>query len=264
MWHNTRLLNLIANVFLVGAVLLAAQYLVIAALVSSALPMRKVVVTGELSHVMGEQISDALNGRLLGNFFAADLNTVRDWVQEVPWVRRASVRRSWPDTLEIRVEEHQALAQWAAQHAKPGQLVNTLGELFAIDVEEAKRFAPTLPRFVGPAETEGELTRRYQRFRVIVAPLANPIAALALSSRFAWEVRLADGLTIELGRDASTDLVEFRLTRFVSVYPETLAKLSRRLNYVDLRYPNGFALRVPDIRELELEREREDRLKKPT
>ena len=47
-----------------------------------------------------------------------------------------------------------------------------------------------------------------------------------------------------------------------AAYPDTLAKLSRRLNYVDLRYPAGFALRVPDIEKLEEEREREERLKK--
>jgi cell division protein FtsQ len=41
--------------------------------------------------------------------------------------------------------------------------------------------------------------------------------------------------------------VRERLARFVQVYPLTLGRLSRRLDYVDLRYPNGFALRVPEI-----------------
>ena len=38
-----------------------------------------------------------------------------------------------------------------------------------------------------------------------------------------------------------------RLARFVAFYPQTLGHLNRRLEYVDLRYPNGFALRVPEI-----------------
>jgi cell division protein FtsQ len=65
-----------------------------------------------------------------------------------------------------------------------------------------------------------------------------------LTQRFAWQLRLAGGLDLMLGRDA--DLAEERLRRFVGVYETTLKKMSRRHEYVDLRYPNGFALRVPE------------------
>jgi len=49
-----------------------------------------------------------------------------------------------------------------------------------------------------------------------------------------------------LGSDA--DAAELRLERFVRVYPETLGKMARKHEYVDLRYSNGFALRVPELR----------------
>ena len=38
-----------------------------------------------------------------------------------------------------------------------------------------------------------------------------------LSARHAWQLRLANGLHVALGRDA--DLAEARLRRFVEVYP---------------------------------------------
>ena len=44
-----------------------------------------------------------------------------------------------------------------------------------------------------------------------------------------------------LGRDA--DLAEQRLKPFVEA---TRRRCPARSEYVDLRYPNGFALRVPD------------------
>ena len=31
-------------------------------------------------------------------------------------------------------------------------------------------------------------------------------------------------------------------------YPQTLGKMARSVDYVDLRYPNGFALRIPEFR----------------
>ncbi len=49
-----------------------------------------------------------------------------------------------------------------------------------------------------------------------------------------------------LGRDA--DAAETRLKRFVEVYDLTLKNINRKHDYVDLRYPNGFALRLPDLR----------------
>jgi len=110
-----------------------------------------------------------------------------------------------------------------------------------------------LPLFAGPAGTEGELTRRYRRFAELLAPLGaapgdGAIAAIVLTPRYAWQLRLADGLSLELGRDGAEG-VEQRLARFVAAYPESLGRLPQRpaaeaRRHVDLRYPNGFALRV--------------------
>jgi cell division protein FtsQ len=65
-------------------------------------------------------------------------------------------------------------------------------------------------------------------------------------------VKLASGLTLELGREH----VEARLARFIGAYERTLAKLGRRLDYVDLRYANGFAVRIPELRHEEPPRRR--------
>ncbi|MGH8709304.1 MAG: cell division protein FtsQ/DivIB, partial [Burkholderiales bacterium] len=162
---------------------------------------------------------------------------VRAALEGLPWVRRVEVRRVWPDRLEATLEEHVAFARWAA-----GGLVNVQGERFAGTSE-----AP-LPQFAGPAGSETEVTRRYRRFGEILAPLAATPERLALSPRYAWRLRLDDGLVIELGRDAPNDPVEARLARLVAAYPQTLVRMPRKHEYVDLRYPNGFALRLADAK----------------
>ncbi|HEY6822000.1 MAG TPA: cell division protein FtsQ/DivIB, partial [Burkholderiales bacterium] len=78
-----------------------------------------------------------------------------------------------------------------------------------------------------------------------LAPLGNPIERVVLTARFAWQLRLADGLNLMLGRDPQ--VAEERLRRFVGAYDATLGKIARKHEYVDLRYPNGFALRIPDL-----------------
>lgn len=193
-------------------------------------PMTRVELKGALEKTTTAELESALP-RAAGNFFAADLAEIRARVERLPWVRRVAVRRVWPGRLEISIEEHVALARW-----NDDALVNTHGERFLGKTQES------LPLFIGPAGSQAEVARRYASFGAIVAPLGTKIERVTLSPRHAWQLRLANGLHVALGRDA--DLAETRLRRFVEVYPGVKGKNE----YVDLRYPNGFAVRVPDLK----------------
>jgi cell division protein FtsQ len=235
MWDNPRLLNLAANA-LFGLALVLFGYAAMQSLLRSPLfPLREIVVQGTLQNASRDEIESAVEG-LGGNFFAADLGVVRAKLEQVPWVRRVDVRRVWPDRLAVQIEEHVAYARWGDTG-----LVNSFGEPFAAILD--KDGAARLPLFAGPAGTESELTRRYRRFRDLLAPLEDAPERVVLTTRHAWQLHLASGLDIELGRDGN-DGVEQRLARFVAAYPESLGKLSKKYEHVDLRYPNGFALRV--------------------
>ena len=230
MWDNPRLLNAAAG-FLVGLVLLAFALAGVSWLLrASPFPVRMVEVTTPLKHASAAQVEALLARQGRGNFFAFPIDELRGALERLPWVRTATVRRVWPDRLEIAIEEHVAFARWGVD-----ALVNTHGERFV-----GARSDESLPLFTGPQGTEGEVTRRYQRFAALVAPLASPIERIVLSQRHAWSVRLANGLQITLGRDA--DRAEQRLERFVEAYASTIG--ARVPQVVDLRYPNGFALRV--------------------
>jgi cell division protein FtsQ len=205
---------------------------------SSVFALRTVRVDGDLQHVVRADVIRALRGKVRGTFFTVDLEAMRALFEGIPWVRRAEVRRRWPDRLEVRIEEHLALARWG--QGKEARLVNTRGELFP------GRSDAALPLFSGPIGTEGEVARRYASFRELLAPLALEPQQVVLSSRFAWQLRLSNGLTVQLGRDSDKDSLEERLAKFVAAYPQTLGRMGRRSDYVDLRYPNGFALRVPE------------------
>lgn len=238
MWDNPRLLNLVAGM-LIGLALLA--FLIAGAqrlLRSQVFPLHEIVVTQPPARTTRAEIEAAVRERVTGNFFALDLGQIRAGLETLPWVRRATVRRVWPDRLEVSLEEHVALARWGGA-GEAGALVDAFGERFVARTDQ------TLPLFVGPAGTEREVASRYARFSRLVAPLGAPIERLVLTPRFAWQLRLAGGLTLMLGRDA--DLAESRLRRFVAVYDQTLKNIPQRHEYVDLRYPNGFAVRVPDL-----------------
>jgi cell division protein FtsQ len=195
-------------------------------------PVSEVELKGNLKHTTKAEIEAALP-RASGNLLALDLAELRAGVERLPWVRRVSVRRAWPGRLEVFVEEHVVLARWGDD-----RLVNTHGETFSARSKEA------LPAFIGPGGSAAEVTRRYRRFAEIVAPLGTSVERIVLTPRHAWQLRLGNGLHLMLGRDA--DLAEARLQKFVQAHPATLARSGKKHEYVDLRYPNGFALRVPD------------------
>jgi cell division protein FtsQ len=221
--------------FLAGLLMLAACFWALYwLLLPQQFPVRQVEIKGKLENTTSAEIEAALP-RAGGNFFAADLAGVRAGVERLPWVRRVSVRRVWPDRLEVSVEEHVALARWGAGE-EMNRLVNTYGETFSGKSKEA------LPAFIGPGGAAAEMTRRYRRFAEIVAPLGTGVERVVLTQRYAWQLRLGSGLHLMLGRDV--DLAEVRLRRFVQIYPSV--EKTRQHEYVDLRYPNGFALRVPD------------------
>jgi len=246
MWDNPRLLNVAAN-FCIGLAALLFAFAGLQLLVHSPLfPLKEIVVQGAPKNVAAAEIESAVDG-IGGNFFAADLAAIRARLEQVPWVRHVDVRRIWPDRIEVGLEEHVALARWGqvVGDLQSNGLVNTFGEPFAATLQDGS--GARLPVFAGPAGTEGELARRYRLFVELLAPLGEVPDRVVLTPRFAWQLHSQSGLNLELGRDGP-EPVEQRLARFVAAYPESLGRLPARAaadsRFVDLRYPNGFALRV--------------------
>lgn len=233
MWHKPDALNRISDLLLTLAILLmiygAAHFVVHL----PAFALREVRVDGTLSHVTGEQLEAIVKRELKGNFFTLKLAAARTSFEKLPWVRQVQVRRQWPDRLEITLEEHLPLARWGA-----AALVNTYGEVFQA------AYDGKLPLFVGPDGAAKEVVIQYDYFRRSLAAIGKVPLRVQVSPRRAWQIQLEDGLTLELGREQ----VEARLERFVAAYERTLGRLGRRIDYVDLRYANGFAVRIPELK----------------
>jgi cell division protein FtsQ len=235
MWDNPRVLNLAAGTLVGIAVFVFAIVAVVLVLRSPLFPVTAIELTHALGHSSREEIAAAARARIAGNFFAVDPAQVRAALEALPWVRRASVRRVWPDRLQVTLEEHVPLARWGE-----GALIDRYGERFAGRTDEP------LPVLFGPAGTEHELAQRYARFARVVAPLGARLERVVLSERRAWRLTLDNGLHLMLGRDA--DGAEARLARFVEAHATAPGGIARGRGYVDLRYPNGFALRLAEPR----------------
>ena len=87
---------------LLGLLVLAGRQLL-------ALPVERVVVSGELKHVDRDELKAMISRSLAGGFLSQDLHTLRAPLEAMPWVYRVVVRRQWPDSIEVGVVEQRAV-----------------------------------------------------------------------------------------------------------------------------------------------------------
>jgi cell division protein FtsQ len=192
-----------------------------------------------VAHVTEAQIRLVAERQVRGTFFTVDLDHVRGSLEKLPWVREARVERRWPDTLVVSLTEHVPLARW-----NDDALINQKGEVFVAAV------ADRLPRLFGPEADSAEVVAAYRRHQAALAPLGLTISELHLTPRRAWRIRLDNGTLLALGREKT----EARLARFIALYPRLFGAQPDKQQapaapampvMVDLRYPDGFALRMP-------------------
>lgn len=241
MWTDARLLNLVA-----AALSLVAVALLVLAGVSwfvqrPAWEIRAIELrgaAGPLEHVRAASVRQTIQGKLQGNFFTADLAQIRQVFESVPWVRRAAIRRVWPNRLQVTLEEHRAMAIW-----NEAQFLNLQGESFTANLGDIDQ---PLPALSGPPGSEARVHRRHAELLDWLAPLPGRLVALELSPRYAWEVRMDSGLTIRLGRDPASPAeglpMQQRVQRFVQSLPTVESQLGRPVRHVDLRHTQGFAV----------------------
>ena len=194
------------------------------------LPIKRVKVEGEFRHLAEQDVYNALGELTSGGFFNVDVHAVKQAAESLQWIDSASVRRLWPETLQIEITEQVPLARWGKD-----KVINIRGELFQ---PPGQGLSEALPVFFGPDGTEEKVAKHYQLLSGLLAPVGLQIEELRLSQRRAWDIRLSNGLKLLLGRPASQE----RMGRFVAAYPKVLKEKVAQMISIDLRYTNGFAV----------------------
>ncbi len=246
MWQDIKMLNAIANTLigLAMLVLLAAGIWWIAQLPMFTLKEIRVQGEGqnEVRRVNPLTIRASALPRIKGNFFTTNLDTVRTAFESVPWVRKASVQREWPNQLVVNIEEYQPLGTWDDD----GHLISTKGDIFIANMDEAEEDGK-LPAFSGPAGSEKDVVARLADFKNWFGPLKLTPTEVNLSSRYAWSVKLDNGMEVQLGREKNSMTLHDRANRLVEIYPQLLERLQNRIESIDMRYANGLALKASGL-----------------
>ena len=193
-------------------------------------PLRVIAMDGNFQRVSPVQIEKVVAPYLNAGFMTVDLAGIRRAVETVPWVDHARVRRQWPMGVHVTVTEQIAVARW-----DESGLLNTRGEVF---VRAATHVPSELPRLSGPEGSESLVAQRFLSTETRMQEAGLRIAALRLDERGAWELDLANGITVRLG----SRQVDERFERFMVTAIKLIAQRANDIAYVDMRYSNGFAI----------------------
>lgn len=221
MWRITKGLLFVLALLLIGTSIAWVYH-------SDHFPVERVSIHGKLTYIDSKQLQDISQQYMRGNIFRADLNGARDELQKMPWVDSALVRRRLPDEVEVILTERVPLARW-----ENGGLVDTKGNVFNASVKQ------NLPLFEGQPGTGKDMADHYHEFNQILKPVRLSIKKLIYTKRSAWLAVLNNGITVRLGRENEIK----RLQQFAKVWPSLLSKHQGRLEYADMRYKDGFAVR---------------------
>ena len=229
------LLNNLKKITLIIYVLifLLSIFLVLQLLVRADLPIKEISIKGEYHHIDKEQVDLIANEYIEGNFFSINLDVTRKAFKKLAWVREIAIRRKWPDTLLVTVEEHKPIARWGRMG-----LVNNHGEIFNAATQE------DLPSFIGYERFVKDITIKYMEMNKILSKELMQVGTISLSERLSWEITTNNHVKVILGKD---NIIK-KLNLFTNNYQNILAELKNRIEYVDLRYKDGFSVKKLDER----------------
>ena len=197
-------------------------------------PVDTIVVSGEPTQAERKWVEQALSSLPLGGILSTDLEAIENQLITMGWTRQVTVRRHWPDRLEVRLHKVVPVARWGAQGylAANGEPMELPDEYY------------DLPKLSANISTPQQTMEVYRLLQLFASRLDLQIVTLSESSQGEWRVGFTDGMQVFLGaRD-----VNARMRRFLRVYSNALRYQGQAVDYADARYTSGIAVRFrPEV-----------------
>lgn len=161
-----------------------------------------------------------------------DAEAARERIAALPWVETAAVRKIYPDTLEIQVEERKPFAIW--QHGSELSVIERSAHVIA--PYSGGRQA-TLPLVIGLGAPEAApaFIEKVQAFPDLAARIKGYIRV----AERRWDVRLENGITVKLPEAGEDDAIK----ELVAMDHES-GLLSRDIVAVDLRLSDRLVVQL--------------------
>lgn len=192
-------------------------------------PIRSIQLSGTFKHLDQQAVEASLQPYLGQGFFLLDIHQAQQTLSDESWIETVSVRRVWPGSLRVMVEEKTPVARWDGEH-----LLSQSASVFRADADAFKH----LPLVHGDNHPPAWVLQQFYRLQAHFDRVDERLIALQIDSRGALDVELINGLKIKLGRSD----IDHKIDRLVSIYRQQILPRREQIKRLDLRYSNGFAV----------------------
>ena len=192
-------------------------------------PVDTIVVSGEPTQAEREWVEQALSSVPLSGILSTNLEMIEAQLVSMGWTRQVTVRRHWPDRLEVRLHKVVPVARWGDQSYLAAD-----GEAMELPDEHLD-----LPLLSASISTPQQTMEVYRLLQLFASRFNLQIVTLVESPQGEWLVSFEDGMRVFLGAQD----VNARMQRFLRTYENALRHQGQSVDYADARYTSGIAVR---------------------
>jgi cell division protein FtsQ len=193
-------------------------------------PITSISIEGRFHYLSQQKVQALVAERVSANFLQLDMTALKNSMEQNPWIDTVSIARQWPDRLLVRVEEQQPIARWGND-----AFMNMRGDIVEV-VDNS--VLDHLPLLHGGDRYAREVMHKYVQIARLISTAELTLNEVHLDETRSWTLQLENGTIIRIGREQVFE----KLQRLLDVYPTELAAKMNRIDTIDLRYDNGFAV----------------------
>lgn len=194
-------------------------------------PIKKVAVAATYQNVNRQTLKNTITPYLTQSFFALHINELKNNLLKIPWVSEVTIRRIWPDKLQVIIGEQETAARWNAN-----SFININGELFT----PPKIFnSASLPLLTGRDDQKDMVWQYYLAANKYLQPLTLRVTRMDLLPSLNLRILLSNGVLVML----TSDNFDNNIKTFIKVYPKITKDRDDKIESIDFRYRNGFAVK---------------------
>ena len=202
-------------------------------------PIRTVVVEGAYQHTGQGELKDKVLSQASKGFFNLDIARIQKEVEGLPWVDKAYVRRVWPESINVLIEEHTPGARWG----RDGLVSDQFKLFFPPRMAESQdvllnEMVADLPVLHSPARRHAALLKLHAQTEPLFKAIEAPLVGIEEDERRSVTLMLDGDVQVVIGHR----LIAERIERFADIFRSYVAPVYDDVARVDMRYTNGFAM----------------------
>lgn len=196
----------------------------------SSKPISQVQLEGEFKFIDKTAASELITKLIDGSFLDLNISTLKQKIEQHPWIDSVIITRRWPDKLKVRVIEQQPIAQWGEK-----SFLNMKGDV--VEIENTAKIN-TLPKLSGSDVFAKEIMQHYLQMNKAISQSGLALKSVDMDATGAWQVQLNNNVLVKLG---STNALQ-KLQTLAKVSQTKIKEDFNNIRSIDMRYHSGFAV----------------------